>query len=317
MADKKKAPKKLSPEAEAFKQRYREGVLREQERQYNEKYGALPGSRGMIDEYFARHPYQRELFGRVSGGLSTGLGMAPGSALSPLAAGFGALSANPQAAYDAAMGMLPSTGRPIQFGMTPQGPLSARQGLLPGDLGSSAVAAPTTGGETVVPKSPMKNRGASARDALRGVLLPAQATIHQRYGIESGDMDTVIGGFLDSDEGRKLGDKLLVNPGIAADVVKSYERYVNKWSGGSAAVDMPDPVVIDADKASPQELAAAVKGNKPVLVKNASNLGFDQDTALVWGSGTKVKPEKAAQSGKTPIVTKDEFVDVLRYIRGG
>lgn len=162
-------------------------------------------------------------------------------------------------------------------------------------------------------------RGTSVRDAMRGALAPAMGTLHKKYGVSKDDVDTVIGGFIDSPEGRSLGDNLLANPGIASDVVKGYEQYVKQWSGRSAAVDMPDPVVIDAAKASPQELAAAIKGPNPVLVKNASDLGLDQDRVMVYGPSGKsrTKPEAVVKAGKAPVISNEEFVDVLKYIRGG
>ena len=187
-------------------------------------------------------------------------------------------------------------------------------------FGKPALEQPLGGGVSSHPKNVMPTpRGTSARDAMRGALAPAMGTLHKKYGVSKDDVDTVIGGFIDSPEGRSLGDNLLANPGIASDVVKGYEQYVKQWSGRSAAVDMPDPVVIDAAKASPQELAAAIKGPNPVLVKNASDLGLDQDRVMVYGPNGKsrTKPEAVVKAGKAPVISNEEFVDVLKYIRGG
>lgn len=87
-------------------------------------------------------------------------------------------------------------------------------------------------------------------------------------------------------------------------------------------IDVGEPVVIKASAVPPVELAKQIRaaGNNPVIIQDASDLGFSSDEVVVVNRGkgkSKVKPEDALNSVETPVLKTSDFVDTMAFIRKG
>ncbi len=88
--------------------------------------------------------------------------------------------------------------------------------------------------------------------------------------------------------------------------------------GKKADLSVPQPDVIRVGEATPQALAAAVKGvKKPLVIDGAMDLGLPHDRVMIMPGNAKVDPAKvlAVKQG-VPVLSQQGFVDTLKYIRG-
>jgi hypothetical protein len=88
------------------------------------------------------------------------------------------------------------------------------------------------------------------------------------------------------------------------------------------SIDVGEPVVIQASAVAPKELAKQIKaaGDNPIIIQDASDLGFSSDEVIVVNRGkgkAKVKPEDALMSVETPVLKTSDFVDTMAFIRKG
>lgn len=278
---------------------------------YDERGVPLP--MGGADTYAAKHPRRAQILQ----GLTNAAGL--GGQILGFPASLGAGVAGQ-------LGLL-SRPAPVTYGIDANGmPLSAQaqsaQGLGSPVEAAPAPIAPVAPNETVVPKTPMMNRGAAARAALRDTILPAISSIHSKYGVSDDDSDTVLNNFIDTAQGRKLSDQALAGQNVSKDALAGYENFVKSWTGSGKqakqiTVKAANPVVVQASNLNSVDdwrKALQTTANNTVVIDGASDKGFMSDKVIIvkGKSSPKFDVEHALDSHQPPVLTPNQFVQALQ-----
>lgn len=269
------------------------------------KEQTLPGSQSALEKYFAAHPKQAQYLRPMVEGGAAGADALLGA--TPLG---GVLNAAPglvEAGSDA-LGAL-TGGEPRWYGEEPN---------------------TTTVPKNVQPPSLEDQQKIGRAGALKNALGDQLETINSKFSLYDVDAETALHNFADGTEGRRITEGLLKGKGDPEEARKAYEDFARKWAQPAKSVDnrpsktldIEDPVVIKASTATPQDVVGAVMGagKQPVVIDDASDYGFRSDRVVVMprkNQKSKINPKAIMDSVETPVVAPDEFIDVIRMIRGG
>lgn len=302
MADKKKpkpkplrSTKRTKEQAAQDRARYTAEVQREYERKHQEK---LPEAQGIVKGYFTNHPVQAEHVRSMAGPLGDAFIDSSDSAIDSVSqwfdSTFGGSEPRPQAKY---------------YG-DPNAPM------------------PNTTTVAKTPRQSLQEKHDLGRaGAVKKSIGPSIRRINDELGIHPEDAETILHNFADSASGRPVAENILAGQDTP-EALDAYRAFAKEWSDYSmdkertGSIEVDDPVIINASSVPPVEVAKQIKGagGKPVIINDASDLGFRSDkVVLVERKGGKKRsdPESARNSVEPPILTKDEFIDVVKLIGGG